>query len=308
MNGPLPTWEGFMIPVLRVLRDGTARHWREFEPLVADEMSLSDEQRRELVPSGNKLRYKDRIGWAVSFLTNVGALSRPSRAHYAITDAGRQLIALFPDGATERDIRALGDDPASPIRAYQKTERTKHTADATGDTDTDAQTPIEQVQNGIERIHAEVAADLLERLQGKDPEFFEQAVVQLLLAMGYGGTGGRGSVTQLSNDGGIDGVIDQDVLGLSRVYIQAKRYADGNSVGRPDVQGFVGALSGKADSGVFITTSRFSQGAKDYAENVPTRIILIDGTRLTALMIRYGVGVQVRETYNVVAIDEDFFA
>ncbi|KGJ73481.1 restriction endonuclease, partial [Cryobacterium roopkundense] len=144
--------------------------------------------------------------------------------------------------------------------------------------------------------------------QGKEPGFFEQAVVQLLLAMGYGGTTGSGSVTQLSNDGGIDGVIDQDVLGLSRVYIQAKRYADSNVVGRPDIQAFVGALSGKADSGVFITTSRFSDGARVYAEGVPTRVILIDGKRLTSLMIRYGVGVQVRETYRVVEIDEDFFA
>lgn len=119
---------------------------------------------------------------------------------------------------------------------------------------------------------------------------------------------GTGNVTQLSNDGGIDGVIDQDVLGLNRVYVQAKRYADGNTVGRPELQAFVGALSGKADNGVFITTSRFSDNAQQYVENVPTRIILIDGKRLTTLMIRYGVGVQTRDTYKVVEIDEDFFA
>ena len=165
-------------------------------------------------------------------------------------------------------------------------------------------TPIKQVEDGVRRIHDEVSAELLSRLQGKDPAFFENAVVELLLAMGYGGTGGSGSVTQLSNDG----VIDQDVLGLSRVYIQAKRYAEGNTVGRPDIQGFVGALHGRADSGVFISTSRFSTGAKAYAESTPTRIVLIDGQRLASLMIRYRVGVQVRETYSVVEIDEDFFA
>ena len=164
------------------------------------------------------------------------------------------------------------------------------------------------MQSGIERIHEEVATDLLTRLQSREPGFFEQAVVDLLLAMGYGGTSGAGSVTQRSNDGGIDGVIDQDVLGLNRVYVQAKRYKDENVVGRPDLQAFVGALSGKADSGVFITTSRFSDGAKFYAENVPTRVILIDGKRLARLMIRYGVGVQVKETYKIVEIDEDFFA
>ncbi|HQV58972.1 MAG TPA: restriction endonuclease, partial [Ilumatobacteraceae bacterium] len=143
--------------------------------------------------------------------------------------------------------------------------------------------------------------------QEQDPAFFESAVVKLLLAMGYGGAGGRGVTTSASNDGGIDGIIDQDVLGLSKVYVQAKRYAPSNSVQRPELQGFVGALSGKAERGVFISTSRFSQGAVDYVNSIPTRIILIDGQRLTQLMIDYGVGVQVQEIYKVVKIDEDFF-
>lgn len=304
----MPTWEEFMIPTLRVLSDGVVRHWREFQPLVADKANLTDEQKIEVLPSGNQLKYQNRIGWGVSFLTNVGALERPKRGHYQITNAGKQLVQLFPNGAKERDVKALGDDPSSPIRVYQSTGPRAKTVETAVETEASSMTPIEQVQSGIERIHEETAAELLERLQGKEPGFFEQAVVELLLAMGYGGTTGTGNVTQLSNDGGIDGVIDQDILGLNRVYIQAKRYADGNVVGRPDLQAFVGALSGKADSGVFITTSRFSEGAQTYAENVPTRIILIDGKRLTSLMIRYGVGVQVRETYKVVDIDEDFFA
>ena len=303
----MPTWEGFMIPTLRVLSDGVERHWREFQPLVGDEVGLTDEQRSITLKSG-KLRFHDRIGWAVSFLTNVGALDRPKRGRYRITEAGRGLIAQFPSGARARDIEALGADEGSPIRVYQATTPSPKMVEAEQPDGTDTLTPIEQVQGGIDRIHEEVAADLLARLQGREPGFFEQAVVDLLLAMGYGGATGAGSVTQLSNDGGIDGVIDQDILGLNRVYIQAKRYADGNTVGRPDLQAFVGALSGKADSGVFMTTSRFSEGAREYARNVPTRIILIDGKRLTSLMIRYGVGVQVRETYKVVEIDEDFFA
>ena len=305
----MPNWEGFMIPTLKVMSDGIIRHWREFQPLVADQAQLTDEQRKEMLPSGSALKYENRIGWGVSFLTNVGALRRPKRGHYQITDAGKQLIELFPNGAKERDIKALGADPSSPIREYVATT-TRKTSDSatTAPTEESSMTPTEQVQSGIERIHDEIAVELLTRLQDKDPGFFEQAVVDLLLSMGYGGTTGAGSVTQLSNDGGIDGVIDQDILGLNRVYIQAKRYQDGNAVGRPDLQAFVGALSGKADSGVFITTSRFSDGARTYAENVPTRIILIDGTRLTSLMIRYGVGVQVKETYKVVEIDEDFFA
>jgi len=304
----MPTWEEFMIPTLRVLSDGVIRHSRQFQDLVADEANLTDEQRIEVLSSGNQLKYQNRIGWGVSFLTNVGALERPKRGHYQITGAGKQLVKLFPNGAKERDVKALGEDSNSPIRVYQSTGPWAKTVEKAVGAEASSMTPIEQVQSGIERIHEETAAELLWRLQGKEPGFFEQAVVELLLAMGYGGTTGTGNVTQLSNDGGIDGVIDQDILGLNRVYIQAKRYADGNVVSRPDLQAFVGALSGKADSGVFITTSRFSEGAQTYAENVPTRIILIDGKRLTSLMIRYGVGVQVSETYKIVEIDEDFFA
>ena len=304
----MPNWEGFMIPTLEVMNDVQVRHWRDFQPLIADLVQLSDDQRNELLPSGSQFRYQNRIGWAVSFLTNVGAIDRPKRGHYRITDAGRQLLKLFPEGVKERDIDALGEDPNSPIRIYQATvERSAVPGPPTASGES-SMTPTEQVQSGIERIHEEVATDLLTRLQSREPGFFEQAVVDLLLAMGYGGTSGAGSVTQRSNDGGIDGVIDQDVLGLNRVYVQAKRYKDENVVGRPDLQAFVGALSGKADSGVFITTSRFSDGAKFYAENVPTRVILIDGKRLARLMIRYGVGVQVKETYKIVEIDEDFFA
>ncbi|HET9028339.1 MAG TPA: restriction endonuclease [Trueperaceae bacterium] len=304
----MPTWEEFMTPTLRVMSDGVLRHWREFQPLVAEEVKLTDAQRTEMLASGTQLKYQNRIGWGVSFLTNVGALERPKRGHYRITNAGKQLLQHFPDGVKERDIKALGEDPGSPIRVYASTAPRAKPIESTHEAEAASMTPLEQVQSGIERIHEEVAAELVERLRGKEPAFFEQAVVELLLAMGYGGTTGTGKVTRLGNDGGIDGVIDQDILGLNRVYIQAKRYADGNTVGRPDLQAFVGALSGKADSGVFITTSRFSDGAQAYAESIPTRIILIDGKRLTGLMIRYGVGVQVRETYKVVEIDEDFFA
>lgn len=306
MTEAIRNWESFIIPTLQVMSDGAVRHRRQFEPLVADLMELSEEQREETIPSGQK-KFENRIGWGVSFLTNVGALERPRRANYVITDAGRELISKFPEGATERDIRKLGHDPTSLIRPYKKTERASATAIEESSTP-EPLTPIEQIESGIERIREEVSIELLSKLQGKEPGFFEEAVVKLLLAMGYGGTSGAGAVTKMSNDGGIDGVIDQDVLGLNRVYIQAKRYSENNVVGRPDLQGFVGALSGKADGGVFITTSRFSDAAVAYAKNVPTRIILIDGNRLTDLMIRYGVGVQVRETYKIVEIDEDFFA
>lgn len=306
MSKQMPNWEGFMLPTLQVLSDNKIKHRRELQPLIAREIGLTEAQRKELLPSGNQLRWVNRLGWAISYLANVGALDRAKRGHYIITEAGQELLTQFSTGVQERDLKLLGMDPNSKIRAYQKAERTS--AKTASEQQVEAElTPIEQVQDGIDRITTEVADELLSRLQEKDPEFFEDAVVRLLLAMGYGGTNGAGSVTKLTNDGGIDGVIDQDILGLSRVYIQAKRYGGTNKVGRPDVQGFVGALSGKADSGVFITTSRFSDGAKSYAASVPTRIILIDGARLTELMIRFGVGVQTKDVYQVVEIDEDFF-
>lgn len=299
-------WEGFMIPTLKVMSDGETRHWREFQPLVADEAQLTAEQRKERLPSGSQVKFENRIGWAVSFLTNIGALERPSRGHYRITDAGRSVLAQFPGGAKERDLKALGEDPSSPSRVYQSASK-QVSAEPETSAEPSTLTPIEQVQDGIERIHEEIAAELLTRLQGKEPGFFEQAVVDLLRAMGYGVDDSSAFVTKASIDGGIDGVIDQDVLGINRVYIQAKRYASENAVSRPELQYFVGALSGLATSGVFITTSRFTEWARRYAVQNPTRIILIDGVRLTQLMIRYNVGVQVKETYKVVKIDEDFF-
>lgn len=145
-------------------------------------------------------------------------------------------------------------------------------------------------------------------MHDQEPAFFEQAVIDLLIAMGYGGTEGHGTRTQLVNDGGIDGVIDQDALGLNRIYVQAKRYALDGSVGRPDIQAFVGALHGQqADRGVFITTGRFSSGAIAFTESVSSRVVLIDGARLASLMIHYGVGVQVKRTVQIVEVDEDFF-
>lgn len=299
----VPSWDQFMAPVLRLLLDGQVRQRRDLYALVADALSLTEEQRTELLNSG-QVKYENRIGWATSYLTRVGALDRPARGQYVITDAGRQLLAQHPDRITELELRPLarvGDEwwmtksaigsPAQPEPALV--------------TELD---PTEQIEQGIDRIHANVASDLLSRLYDQDPAFFEQAVLDLLMGMGYGGAEGRATRTQLSVDGGIDGIVDQDALGLSRIYVQAKRYALETTVGRPDIQAFVGALHGnQANQGVFITSGRFSAGARQYVDTVPTRVVLIDGGRLAALMIRYGVGVQVKRTLHIVEVDEDFF-
>jgi len=300
---PLPTWEEFNLPVLSVLSDGVTRSLRELRRDVSALAGLTAQQLDEQLASGQS-RSDNRIGWAASYLNRVEAVNRPGRGRYLITPFGRELLAKHPTGISEADLRAAakpGDEwwitrPSLGGSEVQVFEETTTTLD-----------PTEQVEQGIARIHEEVASGLLSRLHAQDPAFFEAAVVQLLLAMGYGGVGGRGVTTAFTNDGGIDGVIDQDVLGLSKVYVQAKRYASGNAVQRPEVQGFVGALSGKADGGVFITTSRFSPGAMEWVRTVPARLILIDGQRLAELLIEYGVGVQVSQTVRIVEIDEDFF-
>lgn len=298
-----PTWDGFNVPVLTILSDGEIRSLRELRRDVADLVGLTAEQRAEALPSG-QLRADNRIGWAASYLNRVDALDRPSRGQYVITDFGRELLANHPEGITESDLKAVAKEGDEWWLSRSSLDDSGSQPEITSATDLD---PTEQVEQGVARIHEEVGSELLSRLVDQDPAFFEEAVVKLLLAMGYGGVGGRGVTTDLVNDGGIDGVIDQDVLGLSKLYVQAKRYSPGNSVQRPEVQGFVGALSGKADGGVFITTSRFSSGAVEWVRTVPARIILIDGQHLAELMIEYGVGVQVERTYRVVEIDEDFF-
>lgn len=302
--GALPTWNDFAIPVLQCLEDGSTLSKREIIDGVVLATGLADDQLGLTLPSTGERVADNRIGWAISYLKRVQALDRPSRGHYMITDRGRLLLTERSAGLSESDFREL----ALPGDEWWIKKRSVGGKSAViSESESDRLDPREQVEQGIARIHADVAADLLSRLQQHEPAFFERAVVKLLVAMGYGGAEGRATVTPISGDGGIDGVIDRDALGLDRVYVQAKRYADDNPVGRPDIQRFVGALSGKASTGVFITTGRFSPAAVQYAEGAHTRVILIDGIRLADLMIRYGVGVQAKQVLAIVDIDEDFF-
>lgn len=294
-----------MAPSLQVLLDGEIHRTRKIVEGAAELLELTDDQRQILIPSGQE-QWVNRGNWALSYLSRVGAIKRTSRGHYRITEVGRKLLVDRPEGITERDLRALSGDENAPhtfkaFPAQPDPATESESAESVLD-------PQEQIESGIARIHADVAAQLLTRIHDQEPAFFEQAVLDLLMAMGYGGAEGKATRTQLSNDGGIDGIVDQDALGLSRIYVQAKRYAPDSGVGRPEIQAFVGALHGhQANQGVFITSGRFSTGARDYAENLPTRVILIDGTRLAALMIHYGVGVQVKRTVQIVEVDEDFF-
>ena len=298
----VPIWPALIVPILRALEDGRTMHRKELFHEAANQAGLSESARLETLNSGG-LRYEQRMGWVLSHVTRANWIERPSKGHYRVTDAGRTWLYNNPDGINysqahelfaqywpKSEKPVLSQKPSSELLVAEELE------------------PVEQIEDGINRIHEEVGGALIQRLREGHPDFFEEAVVKLLLKMGYGGAEQRGRRIGGSGDGGVDGVIDQDALGLDRVYIQAKRYSADNTVGREAIQAFVGALHGvSASKGVFITTSRFTQGAKDYAANIPTRTILIDGTRLVNLMIKYRVGVQVKQSYDVVELDEDFF-
>ncbi|WP_309080215.1 restriction endonuclease [Zhihengliuella sp.] len=302
----IPKWHEFMHPVLEVMSDGEAKERRTLLDEVLTSVGITASQRAITLSMGDS-KAENRVGWAMSELFTAGLLRRPARAIYEITPDGQAWLAENMGPLTTGHLRhipqwierkegvqqgSLGSDAGSTRRA-----------DDLEDPD-----PLEQIQTGIDRLHTEVGEQLLVRLRDSHPDFFEEAVVKLLLGMGYGGAEQRGMRVGGSGDGGVDGLIDQDPLGLDRLYVQAKRYGSGNTVGREQIQAFIGALHGLgAAKGVFITTSAFTKQARDYAAAIPTRIILIDGQRLISLMIKYRVGVQAARTYQVVGIDEDFF-
>ena len=299
----LPQWHAFMKPLLQVLSDGNTWTKKDLVQATLEKAGITPEERKETLPSGQS-RALNRIGWAASALSQAQALAKPARAVMQITETGRSLLVQCPHGVGVGDLEKI---PA--YQAYVPQRRTSGEVSAPtnviSDTDED---PSELIEAGVQAFAAEAAVDLIRRLREQHPDFFEQAVVDVLNKMGYGGTEQRGRRLGGSGDGGVDGVIDLDALGLSQIYVQAKRYGDGNTVQRPEIQGFVGALAGRgASQGVFVTTSLFSKGARDYVEQIPTRVVLIDGPRLAELMIRYRVGVQIKRTYEVVEVDEDYF-
>jgi restriction system protein len=265
-------------------------------------MRLTPEQRAETIPSG-KPRATDRVLWALTYLTQAGAVERPSRGRYVITERGRRLLTQHPDGFGVDALRQFEE-----FREFQsRSKGTTGNEEGAEPTDTES-TPVEQIADSIVRLDAAVAQELVERIRQQPPEFLERVVLELLIAMGYGGTTGEVKHIGGVGDAGFDGVINQDALGIGRIYVQAKRYAIDNVVGRPAIQGFPGALHGAgASGGVFITTSRFSAEAVSFAATVKPTIVLIDAEQLGALLVKHGVGVQERETYRVVEIDEDFF-
>jgi restriction system protein len=301
----VPIWPAFVIPVLRVLENGRTLHRKDVISSAARFAELTPKAREETLLSGGS-RFEQRLGWALSHLAKAGWIDRPSRAHYAINEHGRNGLLEHPDGFDY----GLAREIFAPFWPNDTSKRAEPAGLRAGVLHVDPVIldPIEQIEDGISRIEAEVGEELLHRLRESHPDFFEQAVVDLLLAMGYGGAEQRGKRIGGTGDEGIDGVIDQDALGLDRVYIQAKRYKAGNNISRETIQAFVGALHGfGATRGVFLTTSAFTAAAISYTKNVQSRVVLIDGERRISLKIKYRVGVQIRNTYTAVEVDADFF-
>lgn len=306
---PIPDYQTLMLPVLRLAAEGETRV-PDVEGRLADLFGLTQEERDQLLPSGRRKVLHNRIHWAKFYLMKAGLVEFPRRGRFIATEAGRQLLGKAPERI---NLKLLQDYPAF-LEFYRGSGQN---GDAHGNAPLpavapaeNAATPEEQVEAAYAALHSALRGDVLARILQNSPSFFEQVIVDLLVAMGYGGSH-RDAAAQLgrSGDGGVDGVINEDPLGLDRVYVQAKRYAPGNSVGRPEVQGFLGSLVGLgATKGVFVTTSTFTAGAIEFVRHIPQRVILIDGQRLAELMIEHKVGVRVSRTIEFKRVDEDFFS
>jgi restriction system protein len=300
----LPKFHELFGPVLDVLSDGAEHSRRDILVEVSDLLAIPQALREETIPSGMP-RLMNRTWWALSYLGQAGCIDRPKRGVFQINSRGRDLRTARPAVITVADLEPYPEFQEFRARSGKRRD-TDEPVDDPGSSE--ALTPTEQIATAVHELETATAQELVERIRQMPPEFLEKAVLQLLVAMGYGGSDADALHLGGPGDGGFDGVINQDRLGLGRIYVQAKRYAADNSVGRPDVQGFVGALHGMgAAGGVFITTSRFTPDAVSFAKGINPRVILIDGARLGELMIQYGVGVQETRTVRLVEVDEDFF-
>lgn len=303
----VPKFYEFFGAFLKALSDGKTYNAKDVRKFIAAEMKLSDEDLTELLPSKKQSTFANRVAWARTYLDRAGLISTPSKGHYCITEEGKKALK---SGAVI-DLDYLDQYPS--FQAFHTTSIIETgTPDETGkDNSEEEKTPMEILDAAYRKVNASLAEELMTEVMKLEPGDFEKLVVRLLLQMGYGsGIDDAGKVTQLSGDGGIDGIIKEDQLGFSSIYIQAKQWALDSTVGRPEIQKFAGALQGvKATKGLFITTARFSKEAKEFAENLlNSNIVLIDGEALMQLMIKYNLGVSVEQTYEVKKIDSDFFS
>jgi restriction system protein len=299
----IPTFQAVMRPLLELAADGKELRTSEAVEILGDQFHLTKEEREELLPSGRQRRFNNRVAWATAYFRATGLFVSPGRGRYTITERGRQAIA----SGQQIDLKYLSQFPE--LAAFRTGTAVAGEADKQPPTEASTATPDEILESTYQALRKQLAADLLERVHTVEPAFFEKLVVDLLIAMGYGGSRKEaGKAIGQSGDEGIDGIINEDKLGLDVVYIQAKRWASGNTVGRREVQMFTGSLEGKrASKGVFITTSTFTSDARSYVQTISKKIVLIDGEELAQLMIDHGVGVADVNHYVTKRVDQDYF-
>ena len=327
----VPRYNEFYRSVLECLADEKVHSAREINEYCAEQFHLDDEDRAALLPSSNQTALSNRVGWARTYLKKAGLIASVKKAQFTITQAGKIALANPSLQIDNEYLRQSEDfrDFFDASRAVKKNdEKTVQDASVHGkhvlantvsekkgqkkgaEEELSSATPQERMDEAIHQINAQLADALLTNILNQDPSFFERLVIDLLEHMGYGGKeNNKGVVTGKSGDQGIDGIINQDALGFDQIYVQAKRWSPSHGVGEPDVQGFIGAMLGAgAKRGLFITTSHFSDHAKKYAEKqLGLKLILVDGKRLTDLMIKYDLGVSTINTYKVKAVDGDYF-
>ncbi|NWL15371.1 restriction endonuclease [Pseudoalteromonas sp. Scap03] len=299
----IPSYQEFMRPFLKIAHqaDGKEVRLRDVINQLADKFCLSEAEREETLPSGRQSILDNRVGWARTYLTKAGLLETTRRAHFVITARG---ISALQDPSVKIDNDYLKQ--FDEFVAFK--QKTNESDTPSVDVESDI-TPDEALRVAYKKINDALAQDILDRTRKVTPAFFEDLLIELLVAMGYGGTGeGAAHALGKTGDNGVDGVIDQDPLGVDQIYIQAKRYAKGNNVGAGDIRDFFGALNlKKAQKGIFITTSEFTASAIETAQNLGTRIVLINGTELAKLMLRYNIGSRDEQVLHLKKIDEEFF-
>jgi restriction system protein len=300
----IPDYQALMRPVLEASKDGEVRI-SDVVNQLADRFQLTEDEREELLPSGKQTKFSNRVNWAKSYLKQAGLVRVTRRAFFEITDRGQKALDDSDAEINNQYLKQFDE-----FKEFQERSRETRIDIETSLKDSAGEsTPDEILRSAYKNIQATLSTDLLDRVREVSPTFFEHLIVDLLLAMGYGGTAeDAGRALGKTGDNGVDGVIDQDPLGVDQIYIQAKRYAEGNTIGAGNIRDFFGALNlKKAQKGIFITTSAFSPSAIQTAQDLGSRIVLIDGVQLTKLMIRYNIGCRDEEVLYLKKIDEDFF-
>ncbi|CAI3962974.1 restriction endonuclease [Alteromonas macleodii] len=298
----IPTYQELMTPVLERAREGEVK-FRDAVDDISNELKLTDEELSELLPSGKQTVIANRIGWAKTYLSKAGLLNTKKRGFFTITDRGIEAL----NSGQNIDNKYLKQ--FDTFNSFHGQSSEIKVVDNTLTQDDEQMTPDEVLRRAYEKINDSLSTDLLTRVRAVSPIFFETLLVDLLVEMGYGGNEeGAAHALGRTGDNGVDGVINQDPLGVDQIYIQAKRYAGGNNVGASDIRDFFGALNlKKANKGLFITTSDFTQSAVQTARDLGSRIVLINGQQLSKLMLRFNVGCRDVETLHLKRVDEDFF-